>query len=259
MKTILLTLILSSLALNVAHTDDSYETAFKKALDNHQYYFNYNGITHTTDMKGKPFDFFEHGYKTYREAAEYKLKNYPNDKSFSCFVFKGRLWSMYGRSLDPSKRNYLEYDINGWKKSTLVESSNKKIKLVFHESNGCYRPNSYFKILYDNKEAYDSRTDFYDDREHLKGRDITLNINFYIDKDYNNNGKQELFLDVGYAFGMPWIESYYLFEYDNDDIKLIKKIVANTFEERLGISNHHKPEFEVSEEKLTKIILEKFR
>ena len=87
---------------------------------------------------------------------------------------------------------------------------------------------------------------------------MILNINYYIDKDYNNNGKQELFLDVGYAFGMPWIESYYLFEYDNNDIKLVKKTVADTFEERLGISDHFKAKFEVSDEELSKIIIEKF-
>ena len=266
MRNLLSIIFVSLLLSGNAFADNSFETSFKKALEDHQYYFKYKETTYTTDMEGEPFDFFKHGYKTYREAAEYKLKNYPNDKSFSCFVFKGKLWQMYGLSRDPSKRNSLEYDINGWKKSTLVESNNKKIKLVLHESNGCYRPNSYFKILYDDKEAYDSRTDFYDDREHLKGKDINLNINYYIDKDYNNNGKQELFLDVGYAFGMPWIESYYFFEYDNDSIKLMKKIVASKREERLSISDYHhsvgylsKPKFEISEEELAKIIVEKFR
>ena len=250
MKKLLSILVFSLLSLNVAYADDSYETAFKKALDNHQYYFKYNGITHTTDMKGKPFDFFEHGYKTYREASNWMLKNYPNDKSFSCFVFKGRYWFM---------DSDLSYDVNGWKKIVVVESDNKKIKVVLHNSNECYVRDSYFTILHDNKETFDSRTNFFDYREHLNGRGVALNINYYIDKDYNNNGKQELFLDVGYAFGMPWIESYYLFEYDNNDIKLVKKIVADTFEERLGISDHFKPKFEVSEEKLTKIIIEKFK
>jgi len=250
MKKFLSILVFSLLALNVAYADDSYEAAFKKALDNHQYYFNYNGVTHTTDMKGEPFDFFKHGYKTYREAAKYMFKNYPNDKSFSCFVFKGRYWFM---------DNYLTYDVNGWKKIVVVESNNKKIKVILHKNNECYSADSYFTILHDNKETFDSRTNFFDDREHLKGRRVGLNINYYIDKDYNNNGKQELFLDVGYAFGMPWIESYYFFEYDNNDIKLVKKVVANTFDERLGISDHHKPKFEVSEEKLTKIIKEKFK
>jgi hypothetical protein len=250
MKKLLSILVFSLFALNVAYADDSYETAFKKALDNHQYYFKYNGITHTTDMKGKSFDFFEHGYKTYREASDWMIKNYPNDKSFSCFVFKGRYWFM---------DKDLTHDVNGWKKIVVIESDNKKIKVVLHNNNECYTRDSYFTILHDNKETFDSRTNFFDDREHLKGRRVALNINYYIDKDYNNNGKQELFLDVGYAFGMPWIESYYLFEYDNNDIKLVKKTVADTFEERLGISDHHKPKFEVSEEELAKIIIEKFK
>jgi len=262
MKKLLSIIFVSLLLSGNAYAASSFETTFKKALEDHQYYFKYKGITYTTDTEEKPFDFFEHGYKTYREAAEYKLKDYPNDKSISCFVFQGKLWSMYGRSLDPSKRNYLEYDINGWKKSLLVESNNKKIKLVFYESNQCYWADSYFKVFFDNKEKYDSRTDFFDDREHLKGRSVNLNINYYIDKDYNKNGKQELFLDVGYTFGMPWRESYYFFEYNNVTIKLIKKIVASKWEERLSISDYHhrpKPKFEISEEELAKIIIEKFK
>ena len=125
MKKLLSILVFSLLALNVAYADDSYETAFKKALDNHQYYFKYNGITHTTDMKGKSFDFFEHGYKTYREASDWMIKNYPNDKSFSCFVFKGRYWFM---------DKDLTHDVNGWKKIVVVESDNKinEVENVFN-------------------------------------------------------------------------------------------------------------------------------
>ena len=249
MRNLLSIFFISLLLSGNVYAASNYETAFKKALEDHQYYFKYNGTTHTTDMKGEPFDFFKHGYKTYREASEWKLKNYPNDKSFKCLFFKGRYWFM---------DSDLIYDVNGWKKIVVVESSNKKIKVVLHRNNECYAGDTYFTILHDNKETFDSRTNFFDDREHLTGRRVSLNINYYVDKDFNNNGKQELFLDVGYAFGMPWIESYYLFEYDNDGIKLIKKIVANK-EDRLGISDHFKPEFEVSEEELANIILDKFK
>ena len=257
MKKLLSTIVLSLLWLNVANAESSFEATFNKALKNHQYYFKYKGENYTTDMKGKRFDFFDHGYKNYREAAEYMLKNYPNDKSPRCFVFKGILWNY-----DSSLRNYLQYDINGWQKSILAESNNGKIKLVFYGSNQCWWPDSYFKIFFDDKETYYSRTDFFDDREHLKNITVNLNINYYIDKDYNNNGKQELFLDVGYAFGMPWNESYYLFEYDNNTIKLVKKIVTSEWEERLSISDYHhnpKPKFNISEEELAKIIIEKFK
>jgi hypothetical protein len=247
----LLSIIIASLILSGnVYATNSFETAFKKALEDHQYYFKYKGTTYTTDMDGESFDFFKHGYKTYREASDWMIKNYPNDKSFSCFVFKGRHWFM---------DKDLTHDVNGWKKIVVVESDNKKIKVVLHNNNECYVRDSYFTILHDNKETFDSRTNFFDDREHVKGRGVALNINYYIDKDYNNNGKQELFLDVGYAFGMPWIESYYLFEYDNNGIKLVKKTVADTFEEKLGISDHHKPKFEISEEELAKIIIEKFK
>ena len=53
MKKLLLVLAFSLLALNVAYADDSYETAFKKALDNHQYYFKHKGKNYTTDTKDK--------------------------------------------------------------------------------------------------------------------------------------------------------------------------------------------------------------
>jgi len=53
MKKLLLVLAFSLLALNVVYADDSYETAFKKALDNHQYYFKHKGKNYTTDTKDK--------------------------------------------------------------------------------------------------------------------------------------------------------------------------------------------------------------
>ena len=74
----------------------------------------------------------------------------------------------------------------------------------------------------------------------------------------NNNGKQELFIDAGYAFGMPWKESYYLFEYDDNSIELVKNFIAGDWTERLGVSDHFKAKFEVSEDELSKIIIEKF-
>jgi len=88
--------------------------------------------------------------------------------------------------------------------------------------------------------------------------DVTLNINHYIDKDLNKNGKQELFIDAGYAFGMPWMESYYLFEYDDNSIELVKNFIAGDWKERLGVSDHFNAKFEVSDDELSKIIIEKF-
>jgi hypothetical protein len=249
MKKLLLVLAFSLLALNVAYADDSYETAFKKALDNHQYYFKHKGKNYTTDTKDKPFDFFDHGYKDYRSSAKYMVENYPDDKSNKCLRFKGKEWRFDG---------YLDYEIDGWQNKVLTKSDNGKIELVLYLSNGCYRSNSYFKILFENKEAYDSRTNFFEGREHLKHVDVTLNINHYIDKDLNKNGKQELFIDAGYAFGMPWKESYYLFEYDENSIELVKNFIANDWKERLGISDYFKAKFQVSDEELSKIIIEKF-
>ena len=232
-----------------AYADDNYETAFKKALDNHQYYFKHKGKTYTTDTKDKKFDFFDHGYNDFRSSAKYMVENYPDDKSTKCFVFKGKSWRF---------DDYSNYEINGWKNKVLTKSNNGKIELVLYLSNGCYRPNSYFKILFENKEAYDSRSNFFEGREHLKDVDVTLNINHYIDKDLNKNGKQELFIDAGYAFGMPWKESYYLFEYDDNTIELVKNFIAGDWTERLGVSDHFKAKFEVSDDELSKIIMEKF-
>ena len=134
MKKLLSIIVLSLLCLNVVSADDSFEATFNKALKNHQYYFKYKGENYTTDTEEKRFDFFEHGYKNYREAAEYMLKNYPNDKSFSCFIFKGKLWSMYGWNGD----NYLQYNKNGWKENVIAKSKDNIIKVVFYENSGCY-------------------------------------------------------------------------------------------------------------------------
>ena len=110
--------------------------------------------------------------------------------------------------------------------------------------------------MYKDKIFYDSRKDF----EELTsdGWRIFLNINHYIDKDLNNNGKQELFIDAGISIGNNWIESYYLFEYDESSIKLIKNFMAGDWKERLGISDHFKAKFEVTEEVLAKIINRNF-
>ena len=261
MKKFFLTILIGLWSLNAAYADDSYEAAFKKALDNHQYYFKHKGKNYTTDTKDKPFDFFDHGYKDYRSAAKYMIENYPDDKSNRCFIFKGKRWSFDGKRINEDSDKfytYLDYDIDGWQNKVLTKSNNGKIELVLYLSNGCYRPNSYFKILFENKEAYDSRTNFFEGREHLKHVDVTLNINHYIDKDLNKNGKQELFIDAGYAFGMPWKESYYLFEYDENSIQLVKNFIAGDWKERLGVSDHFKAKFEVSDEELSKIIIEKF-
>ena len=63
-----------------------------------------------------------------------------------------------------------------------------------------------------------------------------------------------LFIDAGYAFGMPWNESYYLFEYDEQSIKLIRKIRASSWGERLRLSDHFKKKFKVTETELSNII-----
>ncbi|WP_415271265.1 hypothetical protein ABXT52_03815 [Candidatus Pelagibacter sp. Uisw_121] len=243
-----------------AYADGSYEAAFKKALDNHQYYFKHKGKSYTTDTKDKKFDFFDHGYKDYRSAAKYMFENYPDDKSRRCFRFKGKLWSFDGRRINDTDTfyTYLDYDRDGWQNKVIAKSNNGKIELVLHESNGCRRQNTYFKILFENVEAYDSRADFFVGREHLKDMAVTLNINHYIDKDLNKNGKQELFIDAGYAFGMPWMESYYLFEYDDNSIELVKNFIAGDWKERLGVSDHFNAKFEVSDDELSKIIIEKF-
>ena len=247
-------LVLGLLWCSTSYSED-YKDAFKKALKDHQYYFKYKDKTYTTDTKEKPFDFFEHGYKNYREAAEYMLKNYPNDKSRRCFLFKGGKWSD-GWNDDPSLRNYLEYDKNGWKKNVITKSKDNIINVVFYEDNGCIWRNTYFKVFYKDKEFFDSRID------HKKftsyGLKITLNINFYIDKDYNLNGKNELFIDAGYSRGKNWIEQYYFFEYDENSIKLVKNFLADDFRKTLAISDYSKNKFKVSEKDLIKEITKNF-
>ena len=261
MKKFLSILALALFFSGNAYADDSYETAFKKALDNHQYYFKHKGKNYTTDTKDKKFDFFDHGYKDYRSAAKYMVENYPNDKSSRCFRFKGKKWSFGGKRINKDSDKfytYLDYDIDGWQNKLLTKSNNGKIELILYLSNGCYRQNSYFKIFFENKEAYDSRSNFFEGREHLKDVDVSLNINHYIDKDLNKNGKQELFIDAGYAFGMPWNESYYLFEYDENSIELVKNFIAGDWTQRLGISDHFKAKFEVSDDELANVIYKNF-
>ena len=167
----------------------------------------------------KEYDFSDNGYKNYREAAKFIDENPSSNKLISwsddCFYFDKKKFTF---------KDFTKYDSDGFKKNVLIKSINNSVKLVFYENNGCRGMNdTYFKVFYKNKEKYDSRTDFFKGRKHLKDRRIYLNINFYIDKDLNKNGKDELFIDVGYAFGMPWNETYYLFEYDDKTIKLVKK------------------------------------
>ena len=202
----------------------------------------------------KEYDFFDNGYKNYREAAKFINENPSSDKRISwsknCFYFGKKKFTF---------KDYMEYGTDGFKEIVLTQSINNSVKLVFYESNGCQGINdTYFKVFYKNEEKYDSRTDFFKGRKHLKNSRIYLNINFYIDKDLNKNGKDELFIDVGYAFGMPWNETYYLFEYDDKTIKLIKKIRASNWEERLSLSDHFKKKFKVTETELSNIIIKKF-
>ena len=201
----------------------------------------------------KEYDFFSNGYKNYREAAKYLNENPSSDKRISwskdCFYYGKKEFSF---------KDYMNYDSDGFKKIVLTKSENSRVKLVFYESNGCRLTDTYFKVFYDNEEKYDSRIDFFKGRKHLKDSRIYLNINFYIDKDLNKNGKDELFIDVGYAFGMPWNETYYLFEYDDKKIKLVKKIRASNWKERLSLSDHFKKKFKVTEAELSNTIIKNF-
>ena len=259
MKKLLLTIFVSLLFTMNAYADGSYEAAFKKALDNHQYYFKYKGKSYTTDTKDKKFDFFDHGYKDFRSSAKYMVENYPDDKSISCFIFKGKYWGFdrWKINKDSDKfYTYLDYDIDGWQNKVIITSANKLIKVIFNQDSGCYRRDTYIQVLFEDKIFYDSRKDF----EELTsdGWSIFLNINHYIDKDLNNNGKQELFIDAGYTIGNNWLEKYYLFEYDESSIKLVKKFIAGDWTERLGVSDHFKAKFKVTEEVLAKIINRNF-
>ena len=258
MKKLLSILVLCLLFSGNANADNSYETAFKKALDNHQYYFKHNGKNYTTDTLDKPFDFFDHGYKDYRSAAKYMTENYPNDKSTRCFIFKGKEWRFDGRKINFSDKfyTYLDYDIDGWKNNIITSTKNNSVKVIFYEDSGCYTPDTYFKVLFEDKIFYDSRKDL--EEITPDGWSIFLNINHYIEKDLNKNGKQELFIDAGFSLGNNWIESYYLFEYDDSSINLVKKFMAGDWKERLGVSDHFKAKFKVPDEELAKIIIEKF-
>jgi hypothetical protein len=259
MKKLLGIIVLGLLLSGNAYADDSYEAAFKKALDNHQYYFKHKGKSYTTDTKDKPFDFFDHGYKDYRSAAKYMFENYPDDKSSRCFMFKGKQWGFDGRKINDTDTfyTYSDYSKDGWQNKIITTSNDKLIKVIFHEDNGCRNQDTYFQVLFEDKIFYDSRKDF----EELTsdGWSIFLNINHYIDKDLNNNGKQELFIDVGISIGNNWIESYYFFEYDESSIKLIKNFMAGDWKERLGVSHLLKAKLEATEEVfLAKIINRNF-
>jgi hypothetical protein len=258
MRKFLLLIVFGLFYSSICIADDSYKTAFKKALDNHQYYFKHNGKNYTTDTKDKPFDFFDHGYKDYRSAAKYMTENYPNDKSTRCFIFKGKEWRFDGRKINFSDKfyTYLDYDIDGWKNNIITSTKNNSVKVIFYEDSGCYTPDTYFKVLFEDKIFYDSRKDL--EEITPDGWSIFLNINHYIEKDLNKNGKQELFIDAGFSLGNNWIESYYLFEYDDSSINLVKKFMAGDWKERLGVSDHFKAKFKVPEEELAKIIIEKF-
>lgn len=249
MKKFLSILVFSLLALNVAYADDSYETAFKKALDNHQYYFKYKGKTYTTNTEEKPFDFFDHGYN-YHEASLYMQKNYtdPSDGNFGCMLYKGHLRKF---------SDHLKYDKDGWKQITIAKSEDNLVKVILTESPTCMSGSNYFQVYFDNKEIFDSRPDFkkWTSKDWLIG----LNINSYIDKDYNQNGVKELFIDAGYRLGNTWTEKYYFFEYDLNTITLKKSLLADDWKKRLGVSDHHKSKFQVTDGELAKVIIENFK
>ena len=261
MKKIILTFIFTFI-LSFSANAETYEDAFKKALENHQYYFQHKGKNYTTNTKDKPFDFFDHGYKNYREAAKYMFENYPNDNSSRCFLFKGKEWSFYGARIYKDGEwsdkfyNYLDYGEDGWRREVLANSNNNLVRVERYEDNGCMRTESYLKVFYKDKEYFNQRADY----EELisEGYLLSFNINFYIDKDYNSNGKNELFIDSGYTIGINWFEHYYFFEYDDNSMKLVKDFVASDFTERLELSDHFKEMFEVSEEKLANVIYKNF-
>jgi len=249
MKKFLSVLAFSLLALNVAYADDNYETAFRKALDNHQYYFKHKGKTYTTNTKEKPFDFFDHGYN-YHEASLYMQKNYtdPSDGNFGCMLYKGHLRKF---------SDHLEYDKDGWKQITIAKSEDNLVKVILTKSPTCMSGSNYFQVYFDNKEIFDSRPDFkkWTSKDWLIG----FNINSYIGKDYNQNGVKELFIDAGYRLGNTWTEKYYFFEYDLSTITLKKSLLADDWKKRLGVSDHHKSKFKVTDGELAKVIIENFK
>ena len=253
MKKFLSIIFFSLLALNVAYADDSYEAAFKKALDNHQYYFKHKGKSYTTDTKDKPFDFFDHGYN-YHEASLYMQKNYvdPSDGNFGCMLYNGYLYQF--QNSDQKKHNYLDYDKEGWKQKTIAKSEDNLVTVILIEAPTCMELSNYFKIYLNGKEVFNSR-----EEANYEPWMVGFNINLYIDKDYNQNGKKELFIDAGISQGNNWSEQYYFFEYDKNSIKLVKNFWAVDWKERLGVSHLLKANFEATEEALlAKIINRNF-
>ena len=254
MKKILFIIFLGLLSLNTAYADDSYETAFKKALKDHQYYFKYKDKTYTTNTKEKPFDFFDNGYN-YHEASLYMKNNYigPSDGNYGCMNYNGLLYQF--RKSESHKYDYLDYDKNGWKKTIIANSEDNLVKVFLIEAPLCLGLYNYIQIYFNDKEIFDSRPDvkkWTSDR-----RKIGFNINLYIDKDYNQNGIKELFIDAAFLVNNVK-EIYYFFEYDTTSIKLVKKILAENWKEKLGVSDHFKKKFEVSEEDLIKVITKNF-
>ena len=260
MKKLLLILVLAILCGGVARADDRgelFRAAFKKALQNHLYFFKFENKFYTTNTKEKEFDFFDHGYD-YHEASAYMKKNYTvsngaSDGNIGCMLYKGKLHHF---------RDYLDYDKNGWKKNTIIKSKDGLVTVVLSEAATCPGSN-YFKVYFNGAETFDSRPDLktFINLHHS----VWLNINYYIDKDHNLNGKNELFIDAGYSRGIRWDEWYYFFEYDKTSIKLVKSFRAGEgkdptemFKGRLNISDHFNKKFTVTEEELIKVITKNF-
>ena len=249
MKKLLLLLFLIPNLMMADDSDGLFEKEFNKALQNHLYFFKFKNQIYTTNKRGKAFDFFDHGYN-YHEASVYMQKNYAalngvSDGNFGCMRYKGELHSF---------TNYLDYDETGWKKKTITKSKDDLVTVVLSSAATCLYSSNYFKVYFNGVEIFDSRPDF-------KGLNIPigLNINSYIDKDYNLNGKNELFIDAGYPTGAKWDESYYFFEYDKNSIKLIKNFRAIHWDRRLEISDHHNSKFIVPEAELIKVITDNFK
>ena len=236
-----------------AHADESYKAAFNEALKNHQYYFKHKGKSYTTNTKEKPFDFFDQGYN-YHEASIYMKNNYtdPSDGNYGCMLYNGHLYQF--QNSDQKKLNYLDYDKNGWKKTTFEKSKDGLVTAVLTEAPTCLGASNYFNVYFKGKEVFDSKPDF--KKQYDKRGKVGLNINSYIDKDYNLNGKSELFIDAGYNLGR--YERYYFFEYDTNSIKLKKNFLADDWKKRLNISERFQNKFSVSEEELIKVITKNF-
>ena len=256
MKKFLSIIALALFFSGYAYADDSYEASFKKALENNQYYFKHKGKTYTTNTKEKPFDFFDQGYN-YHEASIYMKNNYtdPSDGNYGCMLYNGHLYQF--QNSDQKKLNYLDYDKNGWKKTTFEKSKDGLVTAVLTEAPTCLGASNYFNVYFKGKEVFDSKPDF--KKQYDKGDKVGLNINSYIDKDYNLNGKSELFIDAGYDLGgNTRYERYYFFEYDTNSIKLKKNLLADDWKKRLNISEYFQNKFSVSEEELIKVITKNF-